>query len=190
MTFSIGYLIYKLGNVNKSNNAAELFLKTTEKFLDWSQTEYSHDIGNLVEFRQEHDFTADQPDIPMAKLRSEDPFYHDPVQRGLQQLSENEGKVQDRQGCPFWEHTCQCSTEVKEELKKNQEYPSLKQASDVIGSLGTTRKDVSSTLRKLSTHFGRDKSREEVHVVPLLEYLCCSHGISPGIPTAAPRLSP
>ena len=65
-----GDLIYKLGNVNKSNNAAELFQKTTEKFSDWSRTEYSHEIGNLVEFRREHDFTADQPELPLAKLRN------------------------------------------------------------------------------------------------------------------------
>ena len=43
-----GDLIYKLGNVNKSNNAAELFQKTTEKFSDWSRTEYSHEIGKQL----------------------------------------------------------------------------------------------------------------------------------------------
>ena len=59
-----GDLIYKLGNVNKANNAAELF--TTEKFSDWSRTEHSHDIGNLVEFRQERDFKPNEPEIPSA----------------------------------------------------------------------------------------------------------------------------
>ena len=135
-----GDLIYKLGNVNKSNNAAELFQKTTEKFSDWSRTEYSHEIGNLVEFRQEHDFKADQPELPSAKLRSEDRIYEIQYKEAYSNFLQTKRKYERDKAALFGNILGQCSTEVKEELKKHQEYPSLKQKSDVIGLLALLEK--------------------------------------------------
>ena len=132
-------LIYKKANPGKSNDAAEKFIRTTEKLAEYVRGEYSSDMSYLIQFGTEPEFKMpeapkvmkDQPvdEIAMVRYKTEYTFY----------LTQQETYKKHKAGV-FGVILGQCHAEVKDALYRDPEYADIAVKNDVVKLLEKLRK--------------------------------------------------
>jgi len=132
-------LIYKKANTSKTNDAAEKYIRTTEKLIEYVRGEFSSDMSNLIQFETEQEFevpkapksTKTEPatEIEMVRYKTEYTFY----------LTQMETYKKHKEGV-FGVILGQCHAEVKDALYRDPEYPDIAKKNDVIKLLAKLRK--------------------------------------------------
>ena len=132
-------LIYKKANPGKSNDAAEKFIRTTEKLAEYVRGEYSSDMSYLIQFGTEPEFKMPEApkakkdqavdEIAMVRYKTEYTFY----------LTQQETYKKHKAGV-FGVILGQCHAEVKDALYRDPEYADIAVKNDVVKLLEKLRK--------------------------------------------------